>query len=55
MAVGIRNELRSAGLAPRDLLDVAEFMRVTLSKSQRDELLGAMAERSRPKTAAPVH
>jgi len=55
MAVGIRNELRSAGLAPRDLLDVAEFMRVTLSKSQRDELLGAMAERSRPKTAAAVH
>ncbi|MGH1340220.1 MAG: hypothetical protein ACRBN8_01615 [Nannocystales bacterium] len=55
MAVGIRNELRAAGLAPRDLLDVAEFMRVTLSKSQRDELLGAMAERSRPKTAAAVH
>lgn len=55
MAVGVRNELRSAGLAPRDLLDVAEFMRVTLSKSQRDELLGAMAERSRPKTVAPVH
>ena len=55
MAVGIRSELREAGLAPRDLLDVAEFMRVTLSKSQRDELLGAMAERSRPKAAAPVH
>lgn len=55
MAVGIRNELRAAGLAPRDLLDVAEFMRVTLAKTQRDELLGAMAERSRPKTAAAVH
>lgn len=55
MAVGIRNELRTAGLAPRDLLDVAEFMRVTLAKSQRDELLGAMTERSRPKTAAAVH
>lgn len=55
MAVGVRNELRAAGLAPRDLLDVAEFMRVTLAKNQRDELLGAMAERSRPKTAVAVH
>ena len=55
MAVGIRNALRTAGLAPRDLLDVAEFMRVTMSKSQREELRGAMAERSRPATAVPVH
>ena len=55
MAVGVRNELRAAGFAPRDLLDVAEFMRVTLAKSQRDELLGAMAERSRPATTNPVH
>ncbi len=55
MAVGIRNELRAAGFAPRDLLDVAEFMRVTLAKTHRDELLGAMAERSRPETTVAVH
>ena len=47
MAAGIRNELVRAGLHPRDLLDVAEFMRVTLARSAKDELLGAMAERMR--------
>lgn len=54
MAVGIRNQLVEAGLQPRDLLDVAEFMRVTLSRSNKDELLGAMAERVR-NSSKPVH
>ena len=54
IAVGVRNELTKAGLHPRDLFDVAEFMRVTLSRSQRDELLGAMAERLRG-SDKPVH
>lgn len=54
MAIGVRNELTKAGLHPRDLLDVAEFMRVTLSRSQRDELLGAMAERMRG-SDKPMH
>ncbi len=51
MAIGIRSSLREAGMQPRDLFDVAEFMRVTLSKSNRDELLGAMTERMRPKAS----
>ncbi len=54
MAVGIRNNLLEAGLQPRDLFDVAEFMRVTLSRSNKDELLGAMAERVR-NSSKPVH
>jgi hypothetical protein len=54
MAIGVRNALTKAGLHPRDLLDVVEFMRVTLSRSQRDELLGAMAERMRG-GEKPVH
>lgn len=47
MAVGIQRELSKAGLHPRDLFDVVEFMRVTLARSQKDELMGAMAERLR--------
>lgn len=54
MAIGIRNELSKAGLHPRDLFDVAEFMRVTLSRSQHDELLGAMTERLRG-SDKPIH
>lgn len=54
MAIGLRNELVKAGLHPRDLLDVAEFIRVTLSRSQQDELRGAMTERMRGGDK-PVH
>jgi len=54
MAIGVRNQLREAGLQPRDMFDVAEFMRVTLSRSNKDELLGAMAERMRA-SSKPVH
>ncbi len=57
MAIGVRSALREAGMQPRDLFDVAEFMRVTLSRSNRDELVGAMAERARAKAPgnAAVH
>ena len=54
MAVGIRNHLVESGLHPRDLFDVAEFIRVTLSRSNKDELRGAMAARERS-GSRPVH
>ncbi len=54
MAIGVRDKLRASGLHPRDMLDVAEFMRVTLARSAKDELHGAMAERLRS-SSKPMH
>ena len=54
-ANGVRKSLSDAGLSPRDLFDVAEFMRVTLSKANRDELTAAMEARLRPADAPAVH
>jgi len=54
MAIGVRSRLREAGLQPRDLFDVAEFMRLTLSRANKGELLEAMAERLRG-SDKPVH
>ena len=45
LAREVERELRQRGLAPRDLLDVLDFMRTTLSPSARATLAGAAARR----------
>lgn len=45
LTMAVREHLTKAGLAPRDLFDVASFMRVTLAASAKPALIEAMIER----------
>jgi len=45
MAMSVREHLTKAGFSPRDLLDVTDFMRVTLASGAKRTLVEAMVER----------